>query len=160
MCLTVLYVNSSADHCTTKRVNHANAKGFSRCSGRCRKWICARSHTDQRSTVFQLSFAGGLTRRATFQPIHKPTLLIRPIKSLLSNKRLGQITNSSFKQQRQTIKKAIQWLVAAQHADGGWGGGSHAHQEIRDPAAVPTDSCDNGVCCHSLDSCWAHAHFR
>ncbi len=37
------------------------------------------------------------------------------------------------------VKKGITWLIAAQHTDGGWGGGSHAQQGVRDPQAVQTD---------------------
>lgn len=37
------------------------------------------------------------------------------------------------------LQKGVAWLIAAQHNDGGWGGGSHAHQDIRDPHAVVTD---------------------
>ncbi len=37
------------------------------------------------------------------------------------------------------VTKGVGWLIAAQHNDGGWGAGSHAHQEIRDPQAVSTD---------------------
>jgi hypothetical protein len=37
------------------------------------------------------------------------------------------------------VTKGVAWLIAAQHNDGGWGGGSHAHQEVRDPHAVTTD---------------------
>jgi hypothetical protein len=37
------------------------------------------------------------------------------------------------------VTKGVAWLIAAQHNDGGWGGGSHAQQEIRDPHAVTTD---------------------
>ena len=33
----------------------------------------------------------------------------------------------------------IDYLVKAQHEDGGWGGGSHSAQDIRDPHAVKTD---------------------
>ncbi|HJW31168.1 MAG TPA: hypothetical protein VJ508_18200, partial [Saprospiraceae bacterium] len=36
-------------------------------------------------------------------------------------------------------QNAIQWLLAAQSQDGGWGSGSHAFQEVRDPHAVQTD---------------------
>ena len=36
-------------------------------------------------------------------------------------------------------RKGVAWLIAAQHNDGGWGGGSHAHQDVRDPHAVTTD---------------------
>ena len=35
--------------------------------------------------------------------------------------------------------RGIEWLVRAQHEDGGWGAGSHAAQNIRDPAKVKTD---------------------
>lgn len=35
--------------------------------------------------------------------------------------------------------KSIDFLIAAQHPDGGWGGGSHSAQNIRDPHAVKTD---------------------
>ena len=37
------------------------------------------------------------------------------------------------------LNKGIAWLIAAQHPDGGWGGGSHSHQDVRDPQQVPTD---------------------
>ena len=37
------------------------------------------------------------------------------------------------------LQKGVAWLIAAQHNDGGWGGGSHAHQSVRDPHAVTTD---------------------
>ncbi|MCZ6787721.1 MAG: hypothetical protein O7E54_11230 [Planctomycetota bacterium] len=37
------------------------------------------------------------------------------------------------------VKNALVWLVKAQHESGGWGAGSHAKQQIRDPRAVQTD---------------------
>jgi hypothetical protein len=37
------------------------------------------------------------------------------------------------------VTKGVAWLIAAQHNDGGWGGGSHAHQDVLDPHAVTTD---------------------
>lgn len=37
------------------------------------------------------------------------------------------------------VHKGIAWLIAAQNADGGWGAGSHAHQDVRDPRKVQTD---------------------
>ncbi len=37
------------------------------------------------------------------------------------------------------LQKGVAWLIAAQHNDGGWGGGSHAQQSIRDPHAIQTD---------------------
>ncbi len=33
----------------------------------------------------------------------------------------------------------LAWLVKAQQENGGWGGGSHARQDVRDPHGVPTD---------------------
>lgn len=35
--------------------------------------------------------------------------------------------------------KGVDYLVKAQHESGGWGGGTHDHQEIRDPHAVKAD---------------------
>jgi hypothetical protein len=37
------------------------------------------------------------------------------------------------------VQKGAAWLVKAQHPGGGWGAGSHARQEVRDPHAVVTD---------------------
>jgi hypothetical protein len=37
------------------------------------------------------------------------------------------------------IDKGTEWLIKAQHKNGGWGAGSHAHQEIRDAHAVQVD---------------------
>jgi hypothetical protein len=37
------------------------------------------------------------------------------------------------------VDKGIAWLVKSQHPDGGWGGGSHADQQNRDPHHVKTD---------------------
>ncbi len=37
------------------------------------------------------------------------------------------------------VQQGVEWLVKAQHNDGGWGGGSHAAQNILDPHAVATD---------------------
>jgi hypothetical protein len=37
------------------------------------------------------------------------------------------------------VNKGIQWLVKAQHEDGGWGAGSSANQKNRDPRQVKID---------------------
>jgi hypothetical protein len=37
------------------------------------------------------------------------------------------------------VTNGVKWLIAAQNNDGGWGGGSHAHQDVMDPHAVTTD---------------------
>lgn len=36
-------------------------------------------------------------------------------------------------------KSAVQWLIDAQSPNGGWGAGSHAYQNVRDPHMVQTD---------------------
>ena len=36
-------------------------------------------------------------------------------------------------------EKGLGWLAEAQQKSGGWGGGSHAAQNVRDPHAVVTD---------------------
>ncbi|MBI4585720.1 MAG: hypothetical protein HY717_17040 [Planctomycetes bacterium] len=38
-----------------------------------------------------------------------------------------------------SVEKGLEWLVRAQHENGGWGAGSHASQQIRDPHQVETD---------------------
>jgi len=43
------------------------------------------------------------------------------------------------------VQKGIDWLVRAQHPNGGWGGGSHANQQIRDPHKVVTDPATTAV---------------
>lgn len=37
------------------------------------------------------------------------------------------------------LAKALGWLVEAQSPNGGWGAGSHAHQDVRDPHLVQVD---------------------
>lgn len=37
------------------------------------------------------------------------------------------------------VDSGVAWLIKAQHPDGGWGAGSHASQQVRDPHAVQTD---------------------
>ena len=37
------------------------------------------------------------------------------------------------------VEKGVDWLISAQHSSGGWGGGSHSAQQIRDPHKVVTD---------------------
>lgn len=37
------------------------------------------------------------------------------------------------------VQQGADWLVKAQHPNGGWGAGSHANQQLRDPHQVVTD---------------------
>ena len=48
------------------------------------------------------------------------------------------------------IQTGLSWLMKAQAADGGWGAGLHAHQEIRDPHAVKTDPATTAMVASAL----------
>jgi hypothetical protein len=37
------------------------------------------------------------------------------------------------------IRNGLNWIVQAQQSNGGWGAGSHYHQDVTDPHAVPAD---------------------
>lgn len=38
-----------------------------------------------------------------------------------------------------SLRSGLQWLMQAQQQNGGWGAGSHQHQDVRDPHAVQAD---------------------
>lgn len=38
-----------------------------------------------------------------------------------------------------SLNKGMAWIAEAQSGKGGWGAGSHSHQDVRDPHAVPSD---------------------
>ena len=70
----------------------------------------------------------------------------------------GQFNFDSLKyetpqQVKSSLEKALTWLMASQHNDGGWGAGSHYHQEITDPAAVPSDPATTAMVSMSLLRC-------
>jgi hypothetical protein len=48
------------------------------------------------------------------------------------------------------VEHALDWLAGAQQKDGGWGGGSHARQDLRDAHAVPTDPATTAVAALAL----------
>lgn len=48
------------------------------------------------------------------------------------------------------VERALDWLAGAQQPDGGFGAGSHARQEIREPSAVPTDPATTAVAAMAL----------
>ena len=45
----------------------------------------------------------------------------------------------------QAEQRALNWLVAAQSQDGGYGAGAHARQDIRDPHSVATDPATSAM---------------
>ena len=49
-----------------------------------------------------------------------------------------------------SIKAGLGWIAGAQLADGGWGAGFHAQQDIRDPHAVAADPATTSLVCLSL----------
>lgn len=51
------------------------------------------------------------------------------------------------------LQRGVAWLIAAQHEDGGWGGGSHANQKVRDPHGVTTDPATTSFTLLSLMRC-------
>lgn len=48
------------------------------------------------------------------------------------------------------VDKALDWLAEAQQEDGGWGGGSHSNQQVRDAHSVPTDPATTAVAAMAL----------
>jgi len=62
-----------------------------------------------------------------------------PRRSLFSALLLSLAAGLGAAEQPPWVARGVDWLVNAQHADGGWGAGSHAAQHIRDPRAVATD---------------------
>ncbi len=49
-----------------------------------------------------------------------------------------------------SVKKGLAWMSTAQNADGGWGAGSHARQDIRDPHAVQSDPATTSLVAMAL----------
>lgn len=48
------------------------------------------------------------------------------------------------------VNKGIDWLVAAQHESGGWGAGTHANQQLRDPHKVQLDPATTAFAASAL----------
>jgi ribosomal protein L17 len=49
-----------------------------------------------------------------------------------------------------SIKKGLEWMGKAQANDGGWGAGTHARQDIKDPHAVTSDPATTALVAMSL----------
>jgi Squalene-hopene cyclase C-terminal domain len=48
------------------------------------------------------------------------------------------------------LDKSVEWMVAAQQQNGGWGAGLNSRQEVRDPAAVAVDPATTAFACMAL----------
>ena len=53
-------------------------------------------------------------------------------------------------------QRGLDWLLAAQHADGGWGAGAHANQQLIDPHAVQVDPATTAFAAMTLMRAGAH----
>lgn len=49
-----------------------------------------------------------------------------------------------------SISKGLDWIAEAQAGNGGWGAGSHARQDVRDPHAVQTDPATTALVAMAL----------
>lgn len=52
-----------------------------------------------------------------------------------------------------SIEDGLRWLAKAQNKDGGWGAGSHYHQDVMDPHAVTSDPASTAMVAMSLLRC-------
>ena len=83
----------------------------------------------------------------TFKKERKvPTKKLRPIpKGCVFMTVMGEEKSDSFyvyktpERVELSVNKGLQWLMQTQNAQGGWGAGSHARQDILDPLAVHAD---------------------
>lgn len=71
------------------------------------------------------------------QPID--ATLIKGGKEAGGNDVLGTATAIKVRRSPEFVEKGIGWLIKAQHPNGGWGAGSHAAQQVKDPHAVVVD---------------------
>lgn len=52
-----------------------------------------------------------------------------------------------------SMQQGLEWVEKAQSNDGGWGAGSHQHQDITDPHAVPSDPATTAMVAMALQRC-------
>jgi hypothetical protein len=93
------------------------------------------------STIITLAFTfyqkeNHVTYRKALRPIPKGCVFMTV---------MGEEKSDSFYIYKSTeavmksLDKGLNWMVKAQHENGGWGAGNHSRQDIRDPHAVNTD---------------------
>ena len=54
---------------------------------------------------------------------------------------------------RNSLTSGLEWIKTAQHKNGGWGAGSHAHQNVIDPHAVSVDPATTAMVAMALLRC-------
>ncbi len=86
----------------------------------------------------------GFTYRKLGSPARKTTPFVPP-KGCVYRTLMGEESseaNAKYKtpeKVQQAVDQGLSWLANAQKANGGWGAGSHARQEVIDPHAVSAD---------------------
>ena len=51
---------------------------------------------------------------------------------------------------QQAVDRGLSWITGAQHANGGWGAGTHQRQDVKDPHAVATDPATTAMVAMAL----------
>jgi hypothetical protein len=97
----------------------------------------------------------GFTMKSIEKATSKPVPFIPP-KGCVFRTLMGE-ESSAFNNHYKTpenVQRAIDsglgWIVRAQHANGGWGAGSHSHQDIIDPHAVTPDPATTAMVAMAL----------
>ena len=95
-------------------------------------------------------FLGGFTyqewRDSRVKLVQSPRVDGCVFKTVMGEDVLRKVAESETPQdQTPSVKRALEWLVKAQQADGGWGAGSHARQDVIDPHSVPTDAATTAM---------------
>ncbi|HMG92008.1 MAG TPA: hypothetical protein VK589_18255 [Chryseolinea sp.] len=86
----------------------------------------------------------GFTFRNTRTPKKKAVPFVPP-KGCVFRTVMGEESselNSAYKTPEKvqvSVDRGLSWIATAQNKNGGWGAGSHAHQDVRDPLAVEAD---------------------
>lgn len=68
-----------------------------------------------------------------------PTLLTEKTATLKTTSGENPVSFTDAKPIPAYLERGISWLADAQFANGGWGAGQHAHQDVRDPGQVQVD---------------------
>jgi hypothetical protein len=102
------------------------------------------------STLILLAFsfrrAGILKKKAPFVP--PKGCVFRTIMGEESSERF--FVYKTPENVQRSVNRGLDWVVEAQNPNGGWGAGSHQHQNITDPHAVATDPATTAMVAMSM----------